>query len=101
MRKGGKKREKLVKKQSFIGYWRGQLRNSKVRTAYLFIAVPTLLVLVFKFIPVFVSLPLSFLDYDIINPSKFVGFKNYSALMGDKIFWLSLKNVLQLLAVFL
>jgi len=64
-----------------------------VRVAYLFIAVPTLLVLIFRFIPVFVSLPLSFLDYDIINPSKFVGIKNYSALMDDKIFWLSLKNV--------
>ena len=85
--------ENLVKKQSSIGYWRRQLRDPKVRVAYLFIAVPTLLVLIFRFIPVFVSFQLSFLDYDIINPSKFVGIKNYSTLMDDKIFWLSLKNV--------
>ncbi len=85
--------ENLVKKQSFIGYWRRQLRDPKVRVAYLFIAVPTLLVLIFRLIPVFVSLPLSFLDYDILTPSKFVGIKNYSALVDDRIFWLSLKNV--------
>ena len=48
--------------------------------------------LVFIIYPVFYSLGVSFTDWDLINPMKFVGIKNYQSLVNDSTFWNSLKN---------
>ena len=48
--------------------------------------------LVFIIYPVFYSLGVSFTDWDLINPMKFVGIKNYQRLVNDSTFWNSLKN---------
>lgn len=48
--------------------------------------------LVFIIYPVFYSLGVSFTDWDLINPMKFVGIKNYQSLVNDSTFWESLKN---------
>lgn len=48
--------------------------------------------LVFIIYPVFYSLGVSFTDWDLINPMKFVGIKNYQSLVNDSTFWKSLKN---------
>ncbi|EGO5241552.1 sugar ABC transporter permease [Enterococcus faecalis] len=48
--------------------------------------------LVFIIYPVFYSLGVSFTDWDLINPMKFVGIKNYQSLVNDSTFWHSLKN---------
>lgn len=48
--------------------------------------------LVFIIYPVFYSLGVSFTDWDLINPMKFVGLKNYQNLLSDPKFWNSLKN---------
>ncbi|MGM0212115.1 carbohydrate ABC transporter permease [Enterococcus sp. AZ112] len=55
--------------------------------------LPSLMVfLVFIIYPVFYSLGVSFTDWDLINPMKFVGIKNYQSLVNDSTFWNSLKN---------
>ncbi|HDT8105573.1 TPA: sugar ABC transporter permease [Enterococcus faecalis] len=48
--------------------------------------------LVFIIYPVFYSLGVGFTDWDLINPMKFVGIKNYQSLVNDSTFWNSLKN---------
>ncbi|MDT2732997.1 sugar ABC transporter permease [Enterococcus thailandicus] len=48
--------------------------------------------LLFIIYPVFYSLGVSFTDWDLINPMKFVGLKNYQNLLHDPKFWNSLKN---------
>ncbi len=45
--------------------------------------------------PIFFSAVISFCDYDILNPARFVGWQNYRWLFAeDPLFWISLKNTL-------
>ncbi len=51
--------------------------------------------------PILVSIFLSFCDYDVMHPARFVGLNNYADLLGRDSYYLSvsLKNVLYLAAV--
>lgn len=49
---------------------------------------------VFVLFPVIASLRYSFMDYDILQPARWVGFANYEALLHDSLFWNSLYNTL-------
>ena len=68
-------------------------QDSKIRSAYLFISVPFLLIFIFRIIPVFVSLILSLCDYNMVTFPKYIGFSNYVRLfLEDDIFLKSLIN---------
>jgi len=43
--------------------------------------------LIFTSIPVVASMVLSFLDWDLLSPARFVGFDNFIALFQDPFFW--------------
>ncbi len=43
--------------------------------------------LIFTSIPVAASMVLSFLDWDLLSPARFVGFDNFIALFQDPFFW--------------
>jgi ABC-type sugar transport system permease subunit len=61
--------------------------------AYLCVAPPVLQALVFVFIPVVVSLYLSFTRYDPVSPlswARWVGWDNYVRIFGDPVLWHSL-----------
>lgn len=60
-----------------------QLRDSKVRAAYAFIALPLFLVTVFYWIPGVSTITLSFFKYEIVKPAKFVGLKNWIRFFQD------------------
>jgi len=49
---------------------------------------------IFVLIPVGASLVLSFYKWDIISSPRFVGLQNYVRLVGQDLFWISLKNTL-------
>lgn len=61
---------------------------------YLFIAPALILLLVFKIYPIFQSVRLSFIHYNLIIPSKseFVGLENFERLTRDRHVWAALKN---------
>jgi ABC-type sugar transport system permease subunit len=59
---------------------------------YLFIAVPVIGVMIFLIIPMFVSLGWSFTDYNGIQPSSFIGLRNYIKLFKDPVFVAALRN---------
>jgi len=66
---------------------------NKMKYSYLFILPVLIVVTVFVFIPVIASLCLSFTEYDVINPPRFVGLKNYATLLfRDPLFWKSVAN---------
>jgi multiple sugar transport system permease protein len=46
--------------------------------------------IIFKTYPMLRSLYLSFTSYDLFTAPRFIGMQNYSALLGDKLFWHSL-----------
>lgn len=68
----------------------GYLQRSKTKWGYFFIFPGIIGFLVFNFGPMLYSLFLSFMEWDIITPMKFVGFDNYAKLFQDRLTWKSL-----------
>lgn len=72
------------------------LRNKR---AILFFVMPALIwFLAIAFFPICQSIAYSFLDWDGISASKFIGFTNYKNLFKDLLFYKSFKNSLMLAA---
>ena len=53
-----------------------------------------ILLLLFVFLPIVGSLPLSLFDYSVIGETKFIGLANFARAFRDKNFWLSIENSL-------
>ena len=79
----------------------GGLDRKQQRAAYLFIVVPVALLILFTLAPVVYAIFTSFTDYDIINPSKWVGLSNYTKMWKDPFFRLALKNTLVYTALYI
>jgi multiple sugar transport system permease protein len=71
-----------------------RMEKRQEMTAYLFIAMPLLLFLVFMCYPLIKAFFLSFTSYDILRPAKWIGLQNYSRMLGDELFFKSLGNIL-------
>jgi multiple sugar transport system permease protein len=76
--------------------------RNHARNAFFFLAPALIAIGVFFFIPVIAAFILSFTDFDIyslanLQYARFVGFKNYSRLFEDPLFWKALKNTLYFL----
>lgn len=67
-----------------------RLRNRL--TPYLFMLPALALMATFTLYPLASVGYLSFTEYDILSPPQPVGLENYQRLVGDKVFWLSLRN---------
>jgi multiple sugar transport system permease protein len=74
-------------------YARGPTRREAI-VGYAFISPWLLGFVVLTAGPILASLVLSFCEYDILHPVRFVGLDNYAALPGDRMFWKSLTNTL-------
>ena len=83
-------------------------RTKETLAAYLFLAPNLVGFMIFTFLPVFISLALSFFEWDILRPAKFVGFTNFVNLLGftfnngsvipnDPKFWICLWNTVFLM----
>lgn len=76
----------------------GKILGAKDLTAYSFtvyIMLPLLPLLVFWFIPMTVSLMLSFTDWDYISPHfNIVGIQNYKDILGSASFWQAFTNTI-------
>lgn len=59
--------------------------------AYLFILAPVLLFLVFTLYPVASAFVMSFQQYQVMG-STWIGFDNYKHMIGDDVFWKSIRN---------
>lgn len=69
------------------------MKKSQLRFGLLMLIVPTLMLMLVSFYPLFNSLYLSFTNTNILkasSPAKLVGFKNFIKFMGDKTVWPSL-----------
>lgn len=62
-------------------------------TPYLYLAPSVIFVLLFIYYPIVQNIQFSFYDWDPFSVAKkFIGFKNYSRLFNDPVFYQSLKN---------
>jgi multiple sugar transport system permease protein len=71
-----------------------QLKDYRVRTAYLFIAPFMIFFLVFVLVPILGTVLLSFNHWTVLEPPSFAGVQNYIRLLHDRYFWNSLKNTI-------
>lgn len=69
-----------------------KLLNNKTAAAWIFIMPALIGTFIFIIIPVVCSFSLSFTKWDLLNPIEFVGFKNYTELFHQNIFWKILLN---------
>lgn len=73
-----------------------KLRQKKVLTAYIFLAVPLIFFVVVRFYPMVYSFWLSFTNWNLISPKKdFVGMANFVKLFKDRVFVTALWNTLK------
>jgi multiple sugar transport system permease protein len=76
--------------------WHQTLRGREALTFYLFVLPWVVGFLVFTVGPIVASFVLSFTQYDIILPPRFVGLGNFRELFNDPLFYTSLYNTLYL-----
>lgn len=74
------------------------MRNTlsvRSKQAWLYVAPALLLLTLFLFVPAALSIYYSLTDYNMLAPQAktFIGLGNYFKLLGDPIFWKSVKNV--------
>lgn len=63
------------------------------REAYILLALPLAIILLFRVFTIFLAVRISFLRYG-PNSSQFVGLANYVRVVGDKLFWRAMGNTL-------
>jgi putative chitobiose transport system permease protein len=68
-------------------------------TPYLFLLPAIALLGITTFFPVLQAFYLSFTNYDFVSTPNFIGWKNYTDLWGDRVFWKVLYNTLIYLVV--
>lgn len=82
--------------KGFAYYWGNRTRRQAMLMGYAFIAPIVLYVFVTNVIPILSSFYLSFTDYDVLSPAKWVGLENYrTVLFHDAVFWTAMKNTIQ------
>jgi multiple sugar transport system permease protein len=82
-------------------FWK---RHRLAITPWLFLAPGLFMFLVYVIMPIFQSIWISFYEWDGLSPKSYVGFANYLELLDDENFYMSLKNnliwlILYMLAV--
>lgn len=76
-------------------------RNQQRLAPWLFLAPGILMFLLFVLGPIVQSIWISFFDWDGLGPKTWVGMANYQELMDDDAFYMSLKNNVLWLALYL
>lgn len=71
---------------------RNKLRRKNTLIAWSFILPNFLGFFLFTLVPVIFSFVLAFMKWDSFNPAEFVGFKNFTKMLSDETFLISLKN---------
>ena len=69
-----------------------KLKRKNTLTALSFIAPNFIGFFLFTLVPVVFSLILAFMEWDSFSSPEFVGMKNFSKMLGDDTFWISLKT---------
>ena len=83
--------------QEYLIDWRQRLYrfyNSQAFVAVLFLLLPVLLLTALKIYPVFYNIYLSFTRYELFEPPRFVGMKNYNYVFSNSVTRQSIINTL-------
>jgi multiple sugar transport system permease protein len=75
------------------------ISQKQVVWAWLFLAVPIVFYVVIRFWPTANALWLSFTNWNLLRPARFVGLRNYIKLYNDPVFWQVFRNTFAYLIV--
>lgn len=73
--------------------------QKRVAWAWLFLAIPIVFFVVIRFYPTFWAFYLSFTNWDLLRPARFIGLANYQRLAGDPAFWQVFRNTFAYLII--
>ena len=76
-------------------------RTKRDIVPYLFLVIPVLIYIIWVIAPMFYTFYLSLTNWNGLTAPEFIGFKNYTRLFNDKVFYISLINNLKWLGVFI
>lgn len=79
--------------------WGLTLQGRKVVWAWTFLAVPIVFYCWIRFYPTLSAFWMSFTDWDLLLPAKFIGIENYQKLFADPVFWKVFRNTFTYLVV--
>lgn len=74
-----------------VSWWR---RRQRDLVPYVFIAPNVVLFTAFSFLPLVYAVFISFHDWGLISEPDFIGLRNYTRLLHDRLFWQSLGHTL-------
>lgn len=66
---------------------------------WLYILPALIIIILFRFIPILMSFIISFFDWTVSGPGKFIGLENYGRLLHDSEFWSSMLNTFWLVII--
>lgn len=75
------------------------VRQKQVVWAWGFLAVPILFYVVIRFYPTAQAFVLSFMAWNLLGPSRWVGLANYATLWADPVFWRVFGNTFRYLLI--
>lgn len=59
---------------------------------YIYLLPAAIIIIVFRLVPIVLSFIVSFFDWTVMGPGKFIAFQNYVKMMHDAEFWQSMMN---------
>jgi len=80
------------------GFWSSKTRQRELIAALCFLLPNLIGFVIFMAGPLFTSLGISFLEWNLLNPPTWLGLENYQHLLQDDDFWLSLRATLYYMA---
>ena len=66
-----------------LKFWQGNKKLKQALTGYLFLGPNIVGFMTFVFLPVLGSLFLAFAEWDLLNPPKFIGLKNFAIRLSS------------------
>ena len=64
------------------------------RAGLLLLSPAVLAIILISVLPLLLAFYFSFTDYNMFNPPRWVGLRNYTSILGDPVFWEAIKNTL-------
>ncbi|GGA41718.1 carbohydrate ABC transporter permease [Pelagibacterium lentulum] len=82
------------------GVWdRFTIGQKRVIWAWAFLAVPIVFYVGIRFYPTFQAFWLSFTNWDLLRPARFIGLANYQKMFADPVFWKVFQNTFSYLII--
>lgn len=82
------------------GFWdRFTIGQKRVIWAWAFLAIPIVFYVGIRFYPTFQAFWLSFTNWDLLRPARFIGLANYQKMFADPVFWKVFQNTFSYLII--